>query len=68
MTYQISCKFFCAGIVTNDVGKVIKAAPIVRYFMRWDIEEVKKYCQRRKFKLEAVNGQGIAGIDRTTQG
>lgn len=42
--------YFYAGIVAKD-GKVIAAAPIIKYMIDWDAQMVFDYCKKKKFKI-----------------
>ena len=44
--------FYCGVIVRH--GRVIRAAPIVRYLTGWDRERVQRYAQRRGWRVEVV--------------
>jgi len=48
--YQISAKYFTAGIVVTD-DIVVKAAPILKWMVGKDIAHVKSYCKHKKYKL-----------------
>jgi hypothetical protein len=43
---QITAPHFCAGVVARD-GRVVAAAPIVRYMVGWDGRRVRDYCRRK---------------------
>jgi hypothetical protein len=49
--YSIDAPHFNAGVVSLN-GKIILAAPIVRYMMGWEIEKVKEYCEKKRWKIE----------------
>ncbi len=48
--------FFCGVVLRED--KVIQAAPIVRYMLGWNAQRLKRYCQRRGWRVEAVTING----------
>lgn len=51
---QIDAPHFCAGAELYD-GKVVRAAPIIKYMKGWDIHRIKMYCKKKKWKLEIIN-------------
>lgn len=51
---SIEAPHFCVGIVARD-GKVIEAAPIVRYMKGWTGREVADYCRKKGWRWEVVS-------------
>jgi len=49
----ITAPHFTAGIVARD-GRVIEAAPIVRFMKGWNGERVATYCKRKGWKWERL--------------
>lgn len=47
---QITAPHFCAGLRVMD-GRVIEAAPIVRYMLGWTIQEVSVYVHKKRWDL-----------------
>ena len=52
-TYQIVAPHFTAGIEAED-GRVARAAPILRYMVKWDVRFVRAYCAMKDWKLRTV--------------
>lgn len=50
---QIKAPHFTAGVVIED-GKVVRAAPIVSYMMRWTKARVLNYCAGKKWEVVVV--------------
>jgi len=44
-TIRIVARHFVAGVVHRD-GRVVRAAPILRYMIGWDGQRVAAYCRR----------------------
>jgi hypothetical protein len=55
--YRISTKYYSGGLITNEEGKVVHAAPIVQWTKGLTIDEVKKWAISRdmQVKVEVVN-------------
>lgn len=53
-TFQVDSNYFCAGLIEKD-GKVIEAAPIQKWMIGKNIEYIKEYCVKKKWKLLLVN-------------
>jgi len=51
---QIRADKFSAGIVLRD-GRVIEAAPIVRYMVGWKRDSVRSYCKERRWEISVVS-------------
>lgn len=61
IAYQITApapRAFCAGVVVNEVHRVIEAAPILKYMMGWPIGKVLGYCREKGWKIMRVEGCG----------
>ena len=53
--YQISGKYFCAGLEVNENGSVVNCAPILRkWCMNQHIAKVKKICKSRGLEIILV--------------
>ena len=52
MTYQVQAPHFCAGVVIDQWGIVIRTAPILRWAQgkRW--VDLQSFCKRKGWKLE----------------
>jgi hypothetical protein len=50
---RISTRRFTAGLVLWD-GRVVEAAPIVRFMKRWDRDRVRRYCADHDWKIEVI--------------
>lgn len=50
---RVSAKHFVAGLVARD-GRVILAAPILRYAMGWDGRKLAEYCRVKGWTWERV--------------
>lgn len=48
---QIDSGYFCAGVVVDDLGRVIRAAPIVKYMRGWTLKQVEDYCREKRWTL-----------------
>lgn len=44
----IDAPHFNAGVIIKD-DVVIKAAPILRYMLGWNLDQIKEYCIRKKW-------------------
>lgn len=53
--YQITSRYFCAGIEVAG-GRVVKAAPIVKYMIGRSMEWVRAYCFKKGFTIIRVAG------------
>lgn len=53
---QINAKHFCAGIIVDEKGVVVKTAPILKYMIGWHINRVKAYTTVKKWGLIKCNG------------
>ena len=53
--------FYCGVILNHD--RVIRAAPIVHYMRGWNSDRLKRYCERRGWRVVAVPLNG--GRDET---
>ena len=52
-TIQIYAAHFCAGVIHDD-GRIVKAAPIVRYMLGWSGKEFNTYCARKGWTYQHV--------------
>lgn len=50
---QIEADHFSAGVLTRS-GRVVEAAPIVRYMQGWAVERVMGYCDKKGWKHKEV--------------
>lgn len=50
----IDAKYFYAGIIIEG-GKVIDAAPIVRYMIGWSRAKAAAYVGRKRWKVTVIN-------------
>lgn len=46
--YHITLPYMCAGVVANQSGMIIKAAPILRWTIGKHISEVKNWVLRKR--------------------
>lgn len=51
MLIRITAAHFVAGVVLQD-DVVEKAAPIVKYMLRWNYWRVFSYCEEKRWELE----------------
>lgn len=49
--FRIESLYFVAGLICVE-NIVTQAAPIIRYMIGWNINKVRSYCEKRKWKLE----------------
>lgn len=55
--WRIVAPHFVAGLnVSRRDGKVIRAAPVIRYMMGWDKPRFIRYCMKKSWKMERVDG------------
>ncbi len=47
MLVRIIAPWFVAGVVIGE-----RVAPIVHYVRTWNLEAIRKYCDKRKWKME----------------
>lgn len=50
---QITAPHFCAGLVAKD-GRVIRAAPIIKYMRGWTGQQVADYCREKGWHWERI--------------
>jgi hypothetical protein len=50
---RISAPHFCAGADVKD-GKIIDAAPIIKWMKGRTLWWVRKYCEKKKWEIEVV--------------
>ena len=53
---QIRSRYFCAGVVLDEHGRVLRVAPILRnHIMQgWSEWRVRGYAKNRKWTVEAI--------------
>lgn len=51
---RISSNYFVAGIDVGKLGRIMKAAPILKYMIGWTVPEVQAYCKHKRWKLEMI--------------
>lgn len=49
MLLRVEAPHFVAGVVLGE-----RAAPIVRYMVRWTEAQIRDYCARRRWKVIAL--------------
>jgi hypothetical protein len=54
MLIRIVARHFVAGLVAKD-GKVVEAAPILRYMIGWTGKKVADYCAKKGWSWERVH-------------
>jgi len=52
---RIVAPHFVAGLIHHD-GRVVEAAPILRFMVGWSGRQVAGYCARRGWAWERVKG------------
>jgi hypothetical protein len=57
----IDAPHFCAGVVVDERGTVVRAAPIVRYMIGWPAKRVTAYAGRKGWKAVYGNERLAAG-------
>lgn len=50
--WRIKAPHFVCGIVFDEEGRVVEAAPIVRYMRTWSAERILSYCDRKGWEVE----------------
>lgn len=50
---RLKSKYFVAGIILRYPKQNI-LAPIVNFMKYWDINRIKKYCDKKEIKLEIL--------------
>lgn len=53
---RITGPWFVAGLVAED-GRVIEAAPILKYMMGWTGRQVRLYCEQRGWTWISYNNE-----------
>ena len=56
--YQVKAPHFTAGLVSRD-GKVVDAAPILRWTMGRREYGVMVYCRRKAWNMEMISSRSI---------
>jgi len=54
MLLRVELPWAVFGLITDESGAVIRAAPIARYTVGWDVEQVVSYFVGRGGKVERV--------------
>lgn len=54
---RISACHFVAGVVVDENGIVVLAAPIVRYMTGWTAGRVMGYCASKNWRVEWLSSQ-----------
>lgn len=53
MLLWIDAGYFYAGVVAEN-GKVVRAAPIVKYMRGWTTDQVVAYARKKRWKYGGV--------------
>jgi hypothetical protein len=48
---HIDASRFYAAVILNQYGRVIRAAPIVKYMLDWTEKRVRDYCASKGWKV-----------------
>jgi hypothetical protein len=48
--FIVESSYFTAGFEAEN-NKVVRAAPIIKYFVGWCIDTVIAYCKKKNFKI-----------------
>lgn len=51
--FRIVAPYFVAGIGLDQFDLVTESAPIVKYMRGWTFHQVKLYCRRKRWMIEA---------------
>lgn len=62
---RITAPHFVAGVVPHN-GRVVNAAPILRYMIHWDGKRVAAYCKAKGWTWERVMQDCRAPLDATS--
>lgn len=57
--FSVTADKFCAGLIFNQSGIVIKSAPILGWTIGKKAKELKEYFDKKNWKFEYVNGEEI---------
>ena len=52
---RITSPHFVAGVEGDTGGRIVKAAPIVQYMLKWTEAAVKAYCANKGWKCEEIH-------------
>lgn len=63
----IDAPHFCAGVVTDPAGKVVRTAPIVHYMLGWPEHRVRGYCESKRWQATMRNEDLPAGAPMVFQ-
>jgi hypothetical protein len=50
---QITAPHFCAGLIAFEGGTCFEAAPIIRYMIGWNGQQVQDYCIKKGWTWQA---------------
>ena len=64
---HIDAPHFVAGVVTDDRGTVVRAAPILAYMVGWNARRLGAYCTRKRWNVFSSNESLGAGKPMTFQ-
>lgn len=65
MLVQITSRYFTAGIEVSK-GKVVNAAPILRYMVGWDYDRMENYVAFKGWQKETVTPYDTREYGKTT--
>ncbi len=51
---RIDSGYFIAGVIFNNQGVVVRAAPIVKYMKGWSKDSVIAYATRKGWQWEVI--------------
>ena len=60
---RIEAPHFVAGALLED-GRVVRAAPILRYVVGWDVVRLLEYAERKRWRASLSDDEGEA-VDLT---
>ena len=55
MLLSIESKYFYCGIILDDNGICLKAAPIVHYMIGWNLKKIYNYCKKKFFIIRLID-------------
>lgn len=50
MLLRIVAPHFVAGLVLN-----VRAAPIIKYMLYWELNKIQQYCKHKKWTVEILD-------------
>ena len=59
---RITAPNFVAGIESDNGGRIIRAAPIVKYMLKWTDAAVLAYCSNKGWKGEEVHPRVVGSL------